>query len=130
MNASVDYGTAETAKPSSMEVATKRGPTESTNPAAETANRTTVESTTPKPTATKAASAKTTAVSPAKTAVSTTTVSTTAPVSTTAATGRCNCWGKSDRCTDCGGYGKSDDCFSNHHGKSPRWNDIPRQRQP
>jgi hypothetical protein len=25
---------------------------------------------------------------------------------------------------------KSDDCFSNHHGKSPRWNDIPRQRQP
>ncbi len=102
-----------------MKATTKRGPTESTNPAAETANRTTVESTTPKPTATKAASAKTTAVSPAKTAVS-----------TTAATGRCNCWGKSDRCTDCGGYGKSDDCFSNHHGKSPRWNDIPRQRQP
>jgi hypothetical protein len=107
-----------------MKATTKRGPTESTNPAAETANRTTVESTTPKPTATKAASAKTTAVSPAKTAVSTT------AVSTTAATGRCNCWGKSDRCTDCGGYGKSDDCFSNHHGKSPRWNDIPRQRQP
>jgi hypothetical protein len=46
-------------------------------------------------------------------AVSTAAVST-ATVSTTAAAGRCNSWGKSDRCTDCGGGGNGDERFSKH----------------
>src|SRR6476660_2098646 len=103
---------------------------ESTNPASETADRTTVQSTdpaTPKPTAMKAAAtAKPTAVAAKPTAVATTAVATTA-VATTATAGRCDSWSKSDRCTDGGSDGNSDDCFSNH-GKSSSLERHPRDR--
>jgi len=98
---------------------------ESTNPASETADRTTVQSTdpaTPKPTAMKAAAtAKPTAVAAKPTAVATT------AVATTATAGRCDSWSKSDRCTDGGSDGNSDDCFSNH-GKSSSLERHPRDR--
>jgi hypothetical protein len=53
------------------------------------------------------------AVTTTHSAVSTAAVST-AAVSTATAAGGCNSWGKSDRCTDCGGGGNRDERFSKH----------------
>jgi hypothetical protein len=53
-------------------------------------------------------------VSTAKpTAVSTAAPMSTAPMSTATA-GRCDSWGKSDRCTECGGGGNGNKRFSKH----------------
>jgi hypothetical protein len=135
-----DASAAEAVKSSSAKPATERGSAETTDPAAETANRTTPEAT-PRPTATEAAAAKpatmpsgepTAAVTTATTTVTTTAAAvttTTAAVTTTAAPtregiNRC----KSDCSTDDGGDGNSDDCFFKH-GKSPLER-PPRQNQP
>jgi len=61
---------------------------------------------------THSAAVSTAAVSTA--AVSTATVSAATVSTTAAAAGRCNSWGKSDRCTDCGGGGNGDERFSKH----------------
>ena len=145
-----DASAAEAVQSSSPETATKCCSAETTNPAAETANRATTKASTPKPTATEAATAEATnvsttepatvstgepaTVSPTKPATTVTTTPAAAmstpaaaamstPTAATSTRGSIN-RGKSDCSTNRGGDGNSDDCFSKH-GKSPRWNDLP-----